>query len=248
MNSLKGKVAIVTGASKGIGAEIARSMAAAGAQVAINYATDANAAEDVLADIRDRGGKAIAVQGDVSVGADAARVVAEAAAAFGGVHVLVNNAAFFRFDPLEAITEELFHRHFNVNVLGPILMTQAALPHFRANACVINIGSAAVLSAGTNATLYASTKAALDMLTQVWSKELGGRGVRVNSIWPGVTDTGGTRRTAAWDDDMMQRIKEKTALERAGRPTDIAPAVVFLASDDAAWVTGAVLNVSGGFR
>lgn len=248
MNDLHGKVAIVTGASKGIGAGIARAMGTAGAAVAVNYASSKGDADRVVAEIVNGGGKAIAVQGDVSVAGDVKRIVAETIGAFGSLHILVNNAAIFSFVPLERITEEDFHRHFNVNVLGAILMTQEAAKHFGDSGCVINIGSAAVLVPTPHATLYSATKAALDMITQVWSKELGPRHIRVNSIWPGVTDTEGNRRVGSFTDDSMRLMIEKTALQRIGYPSDIAPAAVFLASEDAGWITGATLNVSGGFR
>ena len=248
MNSLRGKVAIVTGASKGIGAGIAKAMAEAGAAVTVNYASSREGAERVVDEIVRAGGRAIMAGGDVSIAADAERIVAETVNAFGALHTLVNNAAFFKFGPIESITEEDFHRHFNVNVLGAILMTQKALKHFAPGASVINIGSAGVLTPTPNSTLYSGTKATLDMITQVWSKELGPHQIRVNTIWPGVTDTEGNRRVGSFDDDAVRMLTEKTALGRIGHPGDIAPAAVFLASDDAAWITGATLNVSGGFR
>jgi 3-oxoacyl-[acyl-carrier protein] reductase len=248
MNDLHGKVAIVTGASKGIGAGIAKAMATAGACVTVNYATDKEGANRVVEEIARKRGRAIAVQGDVSRAPDAARIVSTTVETFGGLHVLVNNAAYFKFDPLEEITENEFHRHFNINVLGALLMTKEAVRRFGPGACVINIASAGILSPTPNGTLYSATKAALDMVTQVLAKELGPRKIRVNSIWPGATDTEGNRRIGLMEGDTPRLIAERTALERIGLPSDIAPAAVFLASDDAAWITGAALNVSGGFR
>jgi len=249
IRNLTGKVALVTGASQGIGAEIARSLAGAGAAVTVNFSTSASAAHKVVADICAYGGRAIAVQGDVSIAADAARLVLETRRAFGRLDVLVNNAAHFTFEPLLDITEAAFHRHFNVNVLGPMLMTQQAVRQFEGGGCVINVGSAGILTPGPNSTLYAASKAALDMMTMVLAKELGPKAIRVNGIRPGATQTEGNERLGTMSDPALVRLLiEKTALRRFGQPSDIAPVVVFLASDDAAWITGEVINVSGGFR
>jgi len=248
VKELLGKVAVVTGSSKGIGAGIARAMAAASAAVTVNYASDRQGAEQVVKEITAQGGKAIAVQGDVSVAGDVRRIIADTVSAFGSLDVLVNNAAYFKYDPLERMTEEDFHRHFNVNVLGALLMTQEAAKHFGARGCVINIGSAGILSPRPHAVLYSATKAAMNMVTQVLAKELGPRQIRVNCIWPGFTDTAGSRRIiGTFSDELIRQWTEMTALQRIGLPEDIAPAAVFLASDAAGWITGSMLNVSGGF-
>ena len=247
MADLSGKTAIVTGSAKGIGAGIARAMAAAGAAVVVNYLKDAEGAERVVGDITAAGGKAIAVQGDVSSRDDAGRIVAAAVEAFGSLHVLVNNAAFYDLASLEDITESEFFRHFSVDVLGPILMTQAALKHFGAGASVINVSSAITLSPEPQTTLYSGAKAALNMIGQVLAKELGGKGIRVNTILPGVTDTEG-HPVSQWSDSIVQPLKDRTPLGRIGDPSDVAPAAVFLASDEARWITGATLSASGGFR
>jgi 3-oxoacyl-[acyl-carrier protein] reductase len=247
MGELTGKTALVTGAAKGIGAAIAKAMAAAGAAVAVNYATDRDGAKRVVAEINNGGGRAIAVQGDVSSAADAKRIIAEAVQAFGSLHVLVNNAAVYGMAALEDISEHDFQRHFGVNVLGPTLLTQQALKHFGAGACVINIASTIVLAPEARTALYSTSKAALIMLTEVLARELGARGIRVNTISPGVTHTDG-HPVNDWSESIVQPLIKRTPLSRIGAPSDIAPAAVFLASDAAAWITGATLYVSGGFR
>lgn len=247
MNQLKDKVALVTGASKGIGAEIARSMAAAGACVVVNYASSKAGADHVVGEIIANGGRAIAVRGDVSIAADVDHMVSQAIDAFGSLDILVNNAAYFTFGPLEGIEEDEFHKHFNINVLGTILTTQAAVKHFKAGGCVINIGSAGILTPLPNATLYSATKAALNMITRVLANELGPRQIRVNAICPGTTETEGNP-IGTMDDAVRRQMVAKTALGRIGHPADIAPAVVFLASEAAGWITGEIIHVSGGFR
>jgi len=249
MHDLSDKVAIVTGASKGIGAEIARSLARAGAAVTVNYATSQTGAERVVAEVRAAGGQAVAVQGDVSVMADAGRILEETLRTFGRIDILVNNAAYFTFDPLEDITEDDFHRHFNVNVLGSLLMTQGVVKHFTSGGCVINVSSAGILMPGPHSTLYAASKAAIDMMTTVLARELGPRGIRVNGIRPGATETEGNHRLGTMaNPDVVRMLVDRTALRRFGQPSDIAPAVVFLASADAAWITGETVNVCGGYR
>lgn len=244
---LAGKVAIVTGASKGIGAGIARAFGEAGAAVAVNYVSSREGAQRVVDAIEQAGGRAIAVQGDVSQRADVERMIAETVAAFGGVDIVVNNAAYFTFAPLEDIRESEFHRHFDTNVLGTILVTQAALPHLKPGASIINLSSAGLLVPTSLVTLYTATKAAIAQISGVWAKELGPRQIRVNVISPGTTETEGNR-VSEMDETSRAFVIAKTALGRVGEPADIAPAAVFLASDDARWVTGTAMQVSGGFH
>ncbi|MDB5718549.1 MAG: short-chain dehydrogenase/reductase [Sphingomonas bacterium] len=244
---LAGKVALVTGASKGIGAGIARALAAAGAAVAVNYASSREGADRVVAEIEHNGGQAIAVRGDVSQRDDARRIVNAAVERFGALDILVNNAAYFAFAPIAEISEAEFHRHFDTNVLGAILITQAALDHLRRGSSIINISSGGIRTPTGNATLYSATKAAIVTMTEVWARELGSRQIRVNAIAPGTTQTEGNP-IASLGEPMQTMILEKTALGRVGLPSDIAPAAVFLASDAGAWMTGETLHVSGGFR
>lgn len=248
MVDLSGKAAIITGSSKGIGAEIALRMAAAGAAVTVNYASDRAGAERVLARIQATGGRAIAVAADVSREDDAADLVAQTVASFGRLDILVNNAAYFSFDPIEKITVEDYRRHFDVNVLGAILLIREASPHFQAGASIINIGSAGVLNPIPNVSLYAGSKAAMERITRNLAKEFGPRKIRVNMVLPGATDTEGNRRIGTLDsDDAVKALIEHTALGRFGQPEDVAPAVLFLASDEAEWITGTFLEASGGF-
>ena len=248
MNKLENKVAVVTGASKGIGAAIAKHFAAAGAKVVVNYASSKEGADKVVKEITDNAGTAIAVQADVSNEADVTRLFEETKKAFGTLDVLVNNAVAQGYAPIEQISVEAFHQSFNVNVLGPILTIQAALKLFGdKGGNIINISSGASKYPLPNASLYSSTKAALDAFTIALSKELGVKKVRINSILPGATDTEGAASagvTAGSDYEKM--FVEKTPLGRRGQPADIAKAAVFLASDDAAWITGELISVSGG--
>jgi 3-oxoacyl-[acyl-carrier protein] reductase len=247
MSKLSNKVAVVTGASKGIGAEIARELAAAGAAVVVNYATSRDAADKVVAEIVASGGKAAAIQGDVAKAADVERLFAETKRAFGQVDVLVNNAGVYEFAPLEAVTEEEFHRLFNINVLGVLLATREAVKHFGSNGgSVINLGSVVTRIAPPDSAVYVATKSAVEGITRVLAKELGPRKIRVNSINPGVVETEGTHTAGIIGGDFERQAVQQTPLGRAGQPADIAPAVVFLASDDAHWVTGETLVVSGG--
>ncbi len=249
MSELTGKVAIVTGASKGIGAAIAKGLGAAGAAVAVNYASSKEGADRVVAEITSKGGKAIAVKGDVSKAADVKRLFAETKKAFGAPDVLVNNAGIYAFDPLEAVTEDEFHREFNTNVLGPILTIQEALKHFGPDGgSVINISSVASTSAPPNSVVYSATKGAVDSIARVLGKELGARNIRVNTIAPGGVETEGTHSIGVIGSDFEKQIVAGTPLGRLGQPEDIARVAVFLASDNARWLTGERIAASGGFR
>ena len=251
MSRLESKVALVTGASKGIGAGIAKGLAAAGASVAVNYASDRGGAEAVVAAITASGGRAIAVPGDVSKSADVARLFVETKAAYGVLDVLVNNAGVYQSGPLEAMTEEEFHREFNTNVLGPLLMIREAVKHFGPRGgSVINIGSVASHLTPPNFSIYAATKSALDAITRVLAKELGPRQIRVNSINPGATATEGARAAGVIGvgSDFEKQMIARTPLGRIGQPSDIAPVAVFLASDESGWLTGEIILASGGQR
>jgi 3-oxoacyl-[acyl-carrier protein] reductase len=246
---LSGKVALVTGASKGIGAEIARQLAAEGAAVVVNYASSKAGADRVVADITGTGGKAVAVQADVAKEADVRRLFAEARRAFGRVDILVNNAGIYEFAPLENITADHFHRQFNLNVLGLLLATQEAAKQFGPDGgAVINISSVVATAAPANASVYSATKAAVDAITRSLAKELGPKGVRVNAVNPGMVETEGTHAQGIPDSDFRRQFEGQAPLGRIGRPRDVAPAVVFLASDDSAWITGETWHVAGGFR
>jgi len=248
MNTLTGKVAIVTGASKGIGAAVARGLATAGAAVAVNYSSSREGADHTVAEITSTGGKAMAIQGDVAQAADVKRLFEETEKALGAPSVLVNNAGVFQFAPVEAITEQEFHREFNTNVLGPILAIQEAVQHFPASGgSIINISSIASENPVPHLSLYSATKGAIDTLTKALAKELGPRNIRVNTVAPGHTDTEGTRRMGLVGSEQAQQLVAETPLGgRFGRPEDIAPVVVFLASDEAAWLTGERISASGG--
>jgi len=249
MNELTGKVAIVTGASKGIGAAIAKSLAAAGAAVAVNYSSSRDGADRTVAEIVAGGGRAFAVQGDVAKSADVQRVFSETKSAFGGVDVVVNNAGVFQFDPVEAVSENEFHRQFNTNVLGPILTTQEALKYFPASGgSIINISSVVSTNPIPNASVYASTKGALDTLTEVLAKELASRHVRVNTVAPGGTETEGAHTAGFIGSAFEDSIVSQTPLGRIGQPGDISPVVVFLASDASSWLTGEYIRASGGLH
>jgi 3-oxoacyl-[acyl-carrier protein] reductase len=249
---LQNKVAVVTGASKGIGAEIARQLGAAGASVVVNYASSKAGADKVVADITKAGGKAIAVQADVSKEADVKKLFAESKKAYGVVDVLVNNAGVYEFAPLEAVTPDNFNRHFGLNVLGLLLATREAAAQFGpSGGSVINVSSAVVTLTPPNASVYTATKAAVDSITKTLAKELGPKKVRVNSVNPGLVETEGTSSagiTASQETDFVKWAISSTPLGRIGQPNDIAPVVVFLASDDAKWVTGEALFASGGAR
>jgi len=249
MNELTGKVAIVTGASKGIGAGIAKELAAAGAAVVVNYASGKEGADRVVAEVIRKGGKAIAVQGDVSKLVDVRRLFAETKRAFGTLSVLVNNAGIYAFAPLENVTEEEFHREFNINVLGPILTTQEALNYFGPDGgSVINISSVASESAPPNSVVYSASKGAVDTIGRVLGKELAARKIRVNTIAPGSVETEGVHSAGIIGSDFEKKMVADTPLGRLGQPEDIARVAVFLASDNARWLTGERISASGGLR
>jgi 3-oxoacyl-[acyl-carrier protein] reductase len=249
MKDLKGKVAVVTGASKGIGAGIAKALAAAGAAVVVNYNSSKEGADRVVAEISSKGGKAVAVQGDVAKAADVKRLFQETKKAFGSLDVLVNNAGIYQFAPLEAATETEFHSQFNTNVLGLILATQEAVKHFGPDGgSVINIGSVASESTPPMSVVYSATKAAVDAVTGVLARELGARNIRVNSINPGGVETEGVHKAGIIDSDFAKQIVARTPLGRFGQPEDIAPVAVFLASADSGWLTGEIIRASGGFQ
>lgn len=249
MNKLNGKVAVVTGASKGIGAGIAKGLAEAGAAVVVNYASSPEGADRVVKEIQSKGGKAIAVQGDVAKAGDVRRLFAETKKAFGGVDVLVNNAGVYQFAALDEITEEQFHRQFNTNVLGLLLATQEAAKYFGENGgSVINIGSTASQLTPPATAVYTATKGAVDAVTRTLAKELGPKKIRVNSINPGMVETEGTHTAGVIGSDFQKQLEGQTPLGRIGQPEDIAPIAVFLASTDSGWLTGETLLASGGLR
>jgi len=248
MSKLKGKVAVVTGASKGIGAAIATALAAEGASVVVNYASSKAGADAVVANIKAAGGKAVAVHGDVSKSADAQALVDAAVKQFGGLDILVNNSGVYGFAPLEAITEADFHRHFNINVLGLLLTTQAAVPHLGEGSSIINIGSVVTRTTPPGSAVYTATKGAVDAITGVLSRELGTRKIRVNALNPGMIETEGAHSAGFIGSDFETGVVAQTPLGRIGQPTDIASIAVFLASNDSSWLTGEQLLAGGGVR
>ena len=249
MAKLANKVAVVTGASKGIGAGIAKALASEGAAVVVNYASSKEGADRVVAEIKAKGGKAIAVQGHVAKAADVKRIFAETKKAFGQLDVLVNNAGVYQFQPLEGVTEDEFHRQFNTNVLGLILATQEASKYFNGNGgSVINVGSVASRQTPATSVVYSATKGAVDAVTGVLAKELGPKKVRVNSINPGPVVTEGYDTVGVKGSDFEKQMVAQTPLGRVGQPEDIGPIAVFLASDDSGWLTGETLLASGGYR
>lgn len=249
MEKLANKVAVVTGASKGIGAGIAKKLAAAGASVVVNYASAKAGAEKVVADIVASGGKAIALQADVSKSADITKLFEQTQAAFGAVDILVNNAGVYKFGSIEEITEEDFHNQFNTNVLGLLLTTQGAVKNFNPNGgSIINIGSVVSRIAPIGSAIYTASKGAVDSITHVLSKELGPKNIRVNSINPGMIETEGTHTAGFIGSDFQIEHVKTTPLGRIGQPEDIATIAVFLASDDSAWLTGDTLLAGGGVR
>jgi 3-oxoacyl-[acyl-carrier protein] reductase len=251
MPKLQDKVALVTGASKGIGAGIARELAASGAAVAVNYASDRAGAEAVVSAITASGGRAIALPGNVSMADDVARLLAETVRTLGTLDVLVNNAGVYSPTPLEAVTEGEFHRQINTNVLGPLLVMRESLNHFGpAGGSVINVGSAASRMYAPGFAVYTASKAALDALTGVLAKELAARRIRVNSVNPGATLSEGTKAAGLYGvgSEFEKQLVAMTPLGRVGTPADIAKVVAFLASDDSGWLTGEIVLATGGLR
>jgi len=248
MSKLAGKVAVVTGASKGIGAAIAKALAAEGAKVVVNYASSKAGADAVVETITAAGGKAVAVQGDVSKAAQAQGLIDAAVREFGRLDVLVNNSGVYEFGAIEEITEEHYHRQFNVNVLGLLLTTQAAVKHIGEGGSVINISSVVTSLTPPASAVYTGTKGAVDAITGVLAKELGPRKIRVNAILPGIVETEGTHTAGVMGSDFEHNAVAQTPLARIGQPNDIATVATFLASDDAGWLTGERLVAAGGFR
>lgn len=249
MTDLKGKVAVVTGASKGIGAEIARALAEAGAAVAVNYASSKEGADKVVADIKGKGGKAIAVKGSVAIADDIKNIFAETKKAFGSVDILVNNAGVYLFQPLDSVTEAEFHRQFNTNVLGTILAAQEAAKYFGPQGgSIINVGSVVSMAAIPGSAVYSATKGAVDAVTRVLAAELGPKKIRVNTIAPGLIETEGVHAMGILGSDFEKQVVQDTPLGRVGLPDDVAKVAVFLASDQSGWVTGERVVVAGGSR
>lgn len=248
MGRLTGKVAVVTGASKGIGAGIAQALAAEGASVVVNYASSKAGAEKVVAAITAAGGKAVAVGGDVSKAADAKSIIDAAIKNYGRLDILVNNSGVYEFAPLEAVTEESFHKIFNINVLGAILTTQAAAKHLSEGGSIINIGSGVSRLTPANSTVYTASKGALDAITGVLARELGPRKIRVNTINPGMVATEGTQSGGFLGSEFEKALIAQAPLGRTGKVGDIAPIAVFLASDESGWLTGEQLLATGGIR
>ncbi|MBB5415382.1 3-oxoacyl-[acyl-carrier protein] reductase [Paraburkholderia atlantica] len=248
MSKLTGKVAVVTGASKGIGAAIAKALAAQGASVVVNYASSRAGADKVVADITAAGGKAVAVGGDVSKAADAKGIIDSAIETYGRLDVLVNNSGVYEFATLEEITEAHFHKHFDVNVLGLLLVTQAAAKHLGEGGSIVNVSSVVTRITPATTAVYTATKGAVDAITGVLAKELGPRKIRVNSVNPGVVETEGAHTAGVMGSEFETWAISTTPLGRIGQPDDIADVVTFLASDDARWLTGESLIASGGSR
>jgi 3-oxoacyl-[acyl-carrier protein] reductase len=246
---LAGKVAVVTGASKGIGAAIAKQLAAEGASVVVNYASSKEGADRAVAEITSKGGKAVAVQADVSKPADITRLFSEAKKAFGKLDILVNNAGIYEFSPLEGITQQNFYKQFDLNVLGLLLTSQEGAKYFGPEGgSIVNISSIVSFITPPNSSVYSATKASVDAVTKTLAKELGPRNIRVNAINPGMVETEGWHAAGFAESDLRKQVVAQTPLGRIGQPEDIAPAVVFFASADSAWITGEVLVIAGGLR
>lgn len=248
MGKLAGKVAVVTGASKGIGAGIAKALAAEGAAVVVNYASSKAGADAVVASITAADGRAIAVGGDVSKAADAQGIINAAVETYGRLDILVNNSGVYEMAPIEEFTEAQFHRQFDINVLGPLLMTQAALEHLGEGASVINVSSVVTTITPPGSAVYSGTKGAVDAITGVLARELGARKIRVNAVNPGIVITEGTHAAGIAGSEFESALVAQTPLGRAGKPEDIASIAVFLASDDSRWLTGERIVASGGMR
>jgi 3-oxoacyl-[acyl-carrier protein] reductase len=245
---LEGKVAIVTGASKGIGAAIAKQLAAEGAAVVVNYSSSKKEADQVVEAIASNGGHAVAVQANLAKKADIDRLFAESKKRFGPIDILVNNAGLYEFAPIEELTEEHFRKHFDLNVLGLLFASQAAVRHFRPEGgSLINISSVVSTLGFPNASVYSGTKGAVDAITRSLAKELGPRGIRVNAINPGMVETEGVRAAGIAESEMRKQVEAQTPLGRIGQPQDIAGAAVFLASTDSSWITGETLSITGGY-
>jgi 3-oxoacyl-[acyl-carrier protein] reductase len=249
MKALEGKVAVVTGASKGIGAGIARALGEAGASVAVNFASDEAGAKRVVAAIEKAGGRAIAVRGNVANADDVRGIFAAAREAFGRLDVLVNNAGVYRFEPLQDVTEAEYRRQFDINVLGTLLATQEALKHFGdAGGSVVNLGSVVSTNPLVGSVIYSATKAAVDNLTLTLARELAPKRIRVNAVAPGSTRSEGLVSMGIIGSDMEKHLIGQTPMQRLGEPEDIARAVVFLASDQSGWITGETIRAAGGLR
>jgi 3-oxoacyl-[acyl-carrier protein] reductase len=249
MPKLEGKVAVVTGASKGIGASIAKHLAAEGAAVVVNYSSSKDGADRVVAEIVGKGGKAVAVRANLAAEADIRRLFSEAKKAFGKVDILVNNAGIYEFAPLEEVTAEHFHKMFDLNVLGLILASREAVKQFGPDGgSIINISSVAATSAPPTTSVYSATKAAVDAVTRSLAQELGPRKIRVNSINPGMVETEGVHAAGIAESDFRKQVEAQTPLGRIGQPHDVAPAAVFLASSDSSWITGETFYIAGGLR
>ena len=248
MSKLNGKVAVVTGASKGIGAAIAKALAGAGASVVVNYASSKSGADAVVAAITSAGGKAVAVGGDVSKSAEVEGIIGAAIKNYGRLDILVNNSGVYAFAPIAEVTEELFHKQFNVNVLGLLLATKAAVKHLGAGGSIINIGSVVSRVTPPDSSVYTGTKGAVDAITGVLSRELGPKKIRVNALNPGMIETEGTHSAGFIGSEFEKGLIAQTPLGRIGQPGDIASIAVFLASDDSAWMTGEHILAGGGMR
>jgi 3-oxoacyl-[acyl-carrier protein] reductase len=248
MSKLKGKVAVVTGASKGIGAAIAKSLAAEGASVVVNYASSKSGAKTVVDSITAAGGKAVAVGGDVSKASEAQGIIDAAIKNYGRLDVLVNNSGVYEFSPIEGVTEDQFHRLFNINVLGLLLTTQAALKHIGAGGSIINVGSVVSRVTPPDSSVYTGTKGAVDAITGVLARELGPKKIRVNTINPGMVETEGVQSAGFLGTDFEKSLVAQTPLGRIGQPGDIASIAVFLASEDSGWLTGEQILAGGGLR
>jgi 3-oxoacyl-[acyl-carrier protein] reductase len=246
---LAGKVALVTGASKGIGASIAKHLAAEGAAVVVNYASSKQGADRVVAEITGNGGKAVAVRADVAKEPEIERLFAESKKAFGRLDILVNNAGIYEFLPIEGVTEGHFYKQFDLNVLGLVLASREAVRYFGPEGgSIVNISSIASTLAPATGSVYSATKAAVDAVTKSLAKELGPRNIRVNAVNPGMVETEGLRAAGIVESDLRKQVLAQTPLGRTGQPDDVAPAVVFFASPDAKWITGETLIIAGGFR